>query len=179
MRILHQAARPLGKARKYRHARTIAEIAGAVVLLSGGAAAASTLHAASSGNGSVIRGCANTKTGALSVPVKGRSTCPRGSKTLSWNSALFGTKTARATPATGGGDFCTVGQVILTAGKESGPDTVPASGQLLSISSHAALFSLLGTDYGGNGTTTFRLPDLRAAAPNGLTYSICVTGTFP
>jgi hypothetical protein len=68
MKILHQAAGRFGKARKYRHARTIAEIAGAAVLLSGGAAAASTLHAASSGNGSVIRGCANTKTGALSLP---------------------------------------------------------------------------------------------------------------
>ena len=35
------------------------------------------------------------------------------------------------------------------------------SGQLLAISSNSALFSLLGTTYGGNGTTTFALPDLR------------------
>lgn len=34
-------------------------------------------------------------------------------------------------------------------------------GQLLPISQNAALFSLLGTYYGGNGTTTFALPDLR------------------
>jgi microcystin-dependent protein len=34
-------------------------------------------------------------------------------------------------------------------------------GQTLSISSNTALFSLLGTTYGGNGTTTFNLPDLR------------------
>ena len=34
-------------------------------------------------------------------------------------------------------------------------------GQLLSISQNTALFSLLGTTYGGNGTTTFALPDLR------------------
>lgn len=34
-------------------------------------------------------------------------------------------------------------------------------GQLLSISSNSALFSLLGTTYGGNGQTTFGLPDLR------------------
>jgi len=40
-------------------------------------------------------------------------------------------------------------------------------GQLLSISANAALFSLLGTTYGGNGTTTFGLPDLRGRAPNG------------
>jgi microcystin-dependent protein len=36
------------------------------------------------------------------------------------------------------------------------------SGQTLSISQNTALFSLLGTTYGGNGTTTFLLPDLRS-----------------
>jgi microcystin-dependent protein len=35
------------------------------------------------------------------------------------------------------------------------------NGQLLSISQNTALFSLLGTTYGGNGTTNFALPDLR------------------
>jgi len=35
------------------------------------------------------------------------------------------------------------------------------NGQLLSIQQNAALFALLGTSYGGNGTTTFALPDLR------------------
>lgn len=35
------------------------------------------------------------------------------------------------------------------------------SGQLISIASNTALFSLLGTTYGGNGTTTFALPDFR------------------
>ena len=38
-------------------------------------------------------------------------------------------------------------------------------GQLLSISSNSALFSLLGTTYGGNGRTTFGLPDLRGRVP--------------
>jgi microcystin-dependent protein len=40
-------------------------------------------------------------------------------------------------------------------------------GQLLAISSNTALFSLLGTSYGGNGTTTFGLPDLRGRTPIG------------
>ena len=35
------------------------------------------------------------------------------------------------------------------------------NGQILSISQNTALFSLLGTTYGGNGQTTFALPDLR------------------
>lgn len=38
-------------------------------------------------------------------------------------------------------------------------------GQLLSISQNTALFSLLGTTYGGNGQTTFALPDLRGRVP--------------
>ena len=38
-------------------------------------------------------------------------------------------------------------------------------GQLLPISQNTALFSLLGTMYGGNGQTTFQLPDLRGRVP--------------
>lgn len=41
------------------------------------------------------------------------------------------------------------------------------SGQLLAISSNTAVFSLLGTTYGGNGTTSFALPDLRGRVPIG------------
>ncbi len=40
-------------------------------------------------------------------------------------------------------------------------------GQLLPIAQNTALFSLLGTYYGGNGTSTFALPDLRGRAPIG------------
>jgi microcystin-dependent protein len=39
------------------------------------------------------------------------------------------------------------------------------NGQLLPINQNQALFSLLGTTYGGNGVTTFALPDLRGRAP--------------
>ena len=42
------------------------------------------------------------------------------------------------------------------------------TGQLLPISQNAALFSLLGTTYGGNGTTTFALPDFRGRVPVGV-----------
>ena len=40
-----------------------------------------------------------------------------------------------------------------------------ANGQLLPINQNQALFSLLGTTYGGNGQTTFALPDLRGRVP--------------
>src|SRR5689334_18622124 len=39
------------------------------------------------------------------------------------------------------------------------------NGQLLPINQNQALFSLLGTTYGGNGQTNFALPDLRGKAP--------------
>lgn len=39
------------------------------------------------------------------------------------------------------------------------------NGQMLAINQNQALFSLLGTNYGGNGTTTFGLPDLRGRFP--------------
>jgi microcystin-dependent protein len=39
------------------------------------------------------------------------------------------------------------------------------TGQILSIQQNTALFSLLGTQYGGNGTTTFGLPDLQSRVP--------------
>ena len=55
-------------------------------------------------------------------------------------------------------------------------------GQLLSISAYSALFSLIGTTYGGNGTTNFALPDLRGRVPmsagtqSSNTYTIGETG---
>ncbi|HLX68300.1 MAG TPA: tail fiber protein [Verrucomicrobiae bacterium] len=39
------------------------------------------------------------------------------------------------------------------------------NGQLMAINQNQALFALLGTTYGGNGTTTFALPNLQAATP--------------
>jgi microcystin-dependent protein len=70
-----------------------------------------------------------------------------------------------------------LGTVTLTAALVSGG--MRANGQILSINQNIALFSLLGTNFGGNGQTTFALPNLQAAAPNGLTYYICVEGIFP
>lgn len=44
-------------------------------------------------------------------------------------------------------------------------DWAACDGQLLNIQQNQALFSLLGTTYGGDGRTTFALPDLRGRAP--------------
>src|SRR5580765_2788632 len=74
---------------------------------------------------------------------------------------------------------CTLGQILLSASPSVTVGGVAANGQLLAINQNTALFSLLGTTYGGNGVTTFALPDLRAVAPNNMTYSICDEGIFP
>ncbi|MFM9276621.1 phage tail protein [Paenibacillus jiagnxiensis] len=55
-----------------------------------------------------------------------------------------------------------------------------AEGQLLLISENSTLFSLIGTNFGGDGRTTFALPDLRGASPvPGVSYFISMTGTYP
>ncbi|MEL6891261.1 MAG: tail fiber protein [Actinomycetota bacterium] len=87
---------------------------------------------------------------------------------------VLGTDTSGAAA---GRSECVLGEIMLSAGSV-GRGT-PAAGQVLPISSNEALFSLLGTMYGGDGRTTFQLPDLRAAAPNGTTYHICTNGMFP
>lgn len=54
---------------------------------------------------------------------------------------------------------------MLFAGNFAVRDYAMCDGQLLSIAQNTALFSILGTTYGGNGTTTFALPDLRGRFP--------------
>lgn len=54
-----------------------------------------------------------------------------------------------------------VGEVKIFAGNFAPIGWAKCEGQLLPISQNTALFSLLGTYYGGNGTTNFALPDLR------------------
>lgn len=54
-----------------------------------------------------------------------------------------------------------IGQICLFGFNFAPRGWAKCEGQLLPISSHSALFSLLGTMYGGDGRTTFGLPDLR------------------
>lgn len=58
-----------------------------------------------------------------------------------------------------------VGQIILFGGSFAIRGWAFCNGQLLSVSQNDALFSLLGTAYGGDGRTTFGLPDLRGRIP--------------
>jgi microcystin-dependent protein len=54
-----------------------------------------------------------------------------------------------------------IGQIIMFGGNFAPRGWAFCDGQLLPISQHSALFSILGTTYGGDGRTTFALPDLR------------------
>jgi len=60
-----------------------------------------------------------------------------------------------------------LGEVILFAGTFAPRSWAFCEGQLLAINSNQALFSILGTTYGGDGRTTFALPDLRGRVPIG------------
>ena len=54
-----------------------------------------------------------------------------------------------------------LGEIIMFGGNFAPRGWALCDGQLLAINSNQALFSILGTTYGGDGRTTFGLPDLR------------------
>jgi len=60
-----------------------------------------------------------------------------------------------------------IAQIIMFAGNFAPQNWAFCFGQLQSIAQNTALFSLLGTTYGGDGQTTFALPDLRGRVPVG------------
>jgi microcystin-dependent protein len=55
-----------------------------------------------------------------------------------------------------------LGQITMFGGNYAPRNTAFCNGQTLSIQQNTALFSLLGTTYGGNGSTTFMLPNLQS-----------------
>ncbi len=61
-----------------------------------------------------------------------------------------------------------IGQIMIFGGNFPPKGWAFCDGSLLAIASNTALFSILGTMYGGNGTTTFGLPDLRGRVPIGM-----------
>ena len=58
-----------------------------------------------------------------------------------------------------------LGQILLVPYNFAPEGWAFCDGRILPIQQHTALFSLIGTTYGGNGTTTFALPDLRGRVP--------------
>ena len=72
-------------------------------------------------------------------------------------------------------------QIVLFGGNFAPTRWLPCDGRLLPITENVALFSLLGTQYGGDGKTTFALPTLASPAGEGQfpAYLICVQGVYP
>lgn len=58
-----------------------------------------------------------------------------------------------------------IGEIRLFAGPFTPEEWAPCDGRLLEISKFETLFTLIGTTYGGDGQTTFALPDLRGRLP--------------
>lgn len=65
-----------------------------------------------------------------------------------------------------------LGQIMLTGFGFAPKGFALCNGQILPINQNPALFALLGISYGGNGTTTFSLPDLRGRTPVGFGSSV-------
>lgn len=78
-----------------------------------------------------------------------------------------------------------LGEVRMFAGNFAPKGNALANGQLMSIVQNSALFSLLGTNFGGNGVNTFALPDMRGRVAVGFgqglglsSYSLGEVGGF-
>jgi microcystin-dependent protein len=75
-----------------------------------------------------------------------------------------------------------LGEVMLFAGNFCPSGWTPMAGQVMHISQNTALFSILGTAYGGDGTTTFALPKaspIPTANGAALTQCIATAGVWP
>jgi microcystin-dependent protein len=73
-----------------------------------------------------------------------------------------------------------IGSIFLFPYNFSPSGWMPCNGQILNINQYSALYSLIGATYGGNGSTTFGLPNLNGAQPlSSMQYCIAVTGIYP
>lgn len=75
-----------------------------------------------------------------------------------------------------------IGEIALFPFDYAPLSWMTCEGQLVAIGNYQALFQLIGTTFGGNGTSTFALPDLRPSLPMremGMRYCIAVQGIYP
>ena len=72
-----------------------------------------------------------------------------------------------------------VGQIEIFAFGFAPQGWMVCNGQLLSIQEFHMLFQLIGATYGGNGQSTFALPNIPPVVPNGPAYYISVYGQMP
>ena len=73
-----------------------------------------------------------------------------------------------------------IGEIFIFGGLWCPRGSVEANGQLLPINGNAALFSLFGTTYGGDGNKNFALPNLnKDRTENSPRYCVVVNGVYP
>jgi len=74
-----------------------------------------------------------------------------------------------------------IGQIILFAGNFVPMGWALCNGATIHIKKNEALFSLLGTTYGGDGTTSFHLPNMKGLASGAaeINYLIAIKGFYP
>ncbi len=93
-----------------------------------------------------------------SAPTNGQVFQPPGGPTYVFQSPVWVIQTAAETLA--------IGQIIMVASSLAPTGYLKANGALVSRTSYAALFAVIGTSWGaGNGSSTFQLPDLRGEFP--------------
>ena len=71
-----------------------------------------------------------------------------------------------------------IGQIMIFGGNFAPQGWAPCQGQLLPISENEALFTLIGTTYGGDGQNTFALPDLQGRVPLHMGQGPNITQTY-
>jgi microcystin-dependent protein len=72
---------------------------------------------------------------------------------------------------------CLIGAIFLFSGTHAPENFDFCDGKVLSIRENEALFSVIGTKFGGDGKTQFNLPKMEG--PNGMKYIICIRGLYP
>lgn len=111
-----------------------------------------------------------------------RTTARRAQSRTAGFAAVVAVASALAFPpgarALGTADY--VGRIGLVTTDFCPHGTLPADGSLLQIAQYSTLYSLVGNGYGGDGKTTFALPDLRGKEPvPDSRYCIVFDGIYP
>jgi microcystin-dependent protein len=99
--------------------------------------------------------------GTVSLPAGGRDVVDNMQPSLALNYLIATSGVYPPSDCCLGIDASVIGEITAFAGTFAPAGWMPADGRLLPINQNAALFSLLGTTYGGDGVRTFALPDLR------------------
>lgn len=114
------------------------------------------------------------------VMATGAEFCPTGwEPETAENLPLQGKVTwCRASESDYSDNYLTMGQMMLFSGDACPADTMAADGRVLEVQSNMALFSLMGTGFGGNGVTDFALPAMASPAA-GLLWCVVTQGLYP